>query len=242
MVAVQGDRTIELPDLTTMADKKTTFIFERNRPALAASTDLVSRGEKLGSAGKYEDALGLFREAAKADPFNPQPRYEAGITLLLLERYPQAVEEFEVTKSLAPGWFNVDSDLWIAQELLAGRLGHEIFLVTWAAENTKLEPLKKLEMIDAGIARKPDFPYLHLQRGVALAALNRKEEAVAAIDAGLAAKGEPGIRSRLLAQCATLSDLTNQQHYLREILQISGANMMSRTMAEVVLKCAEKND
>jgi tetratricopeptide (TPR) repeat protein len=226
----------EIDEVAKPNNAQMTFLFERNRVALAPSHALTTEGEKLGSAGKYDEALALFRDAATADPFDPQPHYEAGITLLLLQRYAQAIEEYEQTIRLAPGWFNVQSDLWIAQELLAGRLAHEIFLVTWAAENAALPPAQKLSLIDQGIARQPALPHLHFWRAVTLLALDRKTDAADTLRAGLELQPEPDIRSRMLAQLAAQeADPSAQRRLFQQILDQTDANLMSRSMARACL-------
>ncbi|MFI5382364.1 MAG: tetratricopeptide repeat protein, partial [Tepidisphaerales bacterium] len=134
MIVRQGEQTVELDEITALKGQAS-FIFQRNREPLQRCQALLNAGKKAGSQGKFEEALALFRDAARADPYDPDPHYQSGLALLHLQRYPQAVEEYETTARLAPGWFNVGSDLWIAQELLAGRLAHEDFLAQWILED-----------------------------------------------------------------------------------------------------------
>jgi len=239
MVAERDGRVTELSQLSTI-EGAVRFLLERNRPTLAPASVLCRKGNELAGQAKYDEALGFYRDAARADPYDPDPHYQAGITLLLLQRYPEAIEEYEKVNALAPGWFHIGSDLWVAQELLAGRLTHEAFFAAWAFENVAMEPGEKLKLIDQVIARFPQFSHLYLQRGLALEALDRKQEAIAALDQGLATDPEPDIHSRLLAQRAALSGQADQRRLFSEILEMPTANMMSRTFAEVVLRRVEK--
>lgn len=60
--------------------------------------------------------------------------------------------------------------------------------------------------------------------------------AIAALEQGLAVEPEPDIRSRLLAQLAVLSDLPTRRKLFEQVLALPNANLMSRTMAEVMLR------
>ena len=76
------------------------------------------------SAGRYDEALELCAAASKADPYDPDPKYQEGMMLLELERYNDAARAFESTERLAPGWFHNRSWLWIARQLARGKVQH----------------------------------------------------------------------------------------------------------------------
>ena len=102
--------------------KRVLFVFERNRITLHPAEELTRRGMDLGSQGHREEALALFREAAQADPYDPHAHYQEGYTLLQLQRYPQAIESYQATEQLAPGWFDCRNNLWLTEQLALGKL------------------------------------------------------------------------------------------------------------------------
>jgi hypothetical protein len=135
-----------MDEVPARRDQKVQFVFERNRITLRPADVLTRRGQELGSAGRFEEALASFREAGQADPFDPQARYEEGFTLLHLRRYAEAVEAYEATARLAPGWFHCRADLWLARELAAGDLAHEALLAVWVLEDGP-QPLGTAEQV-----------------------------------------------------------------------------------------------
>jgi len=86
----------------------------------------MQRGTQLGQQAKFEEALDVFRQAAMADPYDPNPHYQAAVTMMHLERAAEAVEAYDTTERLAPGWFNSRAERWVAAEIAAGRLEHPV--------------------------------------------------------------------------------------------------------------------
>src|SRR5262249_11669004 len=64
VVAVVAGRRYELDEVPALKDMRVQLVFERNRITLRAATTLTERGEGLGGAGRFEEALGAFRSAA----------------------------------------------------------------------------------------------------------------------------------------------------------------------------------
>jgi tetratricopeptide (TPR) repeat protein len=120
VVALVGEERFELDELRLAEGQRVQFVFERNRLTLRPATEHARRGDELGQAGRYHEALAAFDEAAAADPFDPHARYLRAFTLLHLERYAEAVDGYQETERLAPGWFHCRADLWLAEQL-AGR-------------------------------------------------------------------------------------------------------------------------
>jgi tetratricopeptide (TPR) repeat protein len=235
MVVEHADQRMELDEFQGLeADGAYRFLFERNRPTLRLSLVKTEEGKKAGASGKFDDALDHFRAAAKADPFDPDPHYQAGLTLMLLERYGEAVDQLERVAALAPGWFHAATDLWLAEELLAGRIEHPVFVAIWIAESGS-DAAERLKFVESILVRRRDLPHLHLARAGALLELGRKAEAIRALEAGIALKGEPDVHSRLLAQRAGLASREKQRQLYGEILTMPEANPMARAMACVVL-------
>src|SRR5205823_13371531 len=110
MVGIIGEQTFELDEIDLPPNVECKVVFARNRIALGKSERLTERAREAAQSGNPEDALVDFREASKIDPHNPHPLYLQGLALLNLGRFHQAVEVYEQTEQLAPGWFDVRSD------------------------------------------------------------------------------------------------------------------------------------
>jgi len=224
-------RQVEL-DQVGRPEGQLRFVFERDRVSLRRATELGRRAGAAGAAGRLEEALELFRAAAAADPHDPHPRYEAGVTLLALRRYADAVTEYEATEAIAPGWFHCRADLWLARELLAGRLSHAVFEALRALEDIPDEPAAKLARADAALAAAPGVAALHYHRGRALQQLGRGDDAFAAFGAGLACDPEPDIRTRLLVQLAMLLDGGQSAELFAEARELGG-NLVAAAIARL---------
>lgn len=230
-VVLDDGRQLELDQLAGL-DGRLRFVFERDRVSLRAATELGARGGEAGAAGRHDEALALFRAAAAADPHDPQPRYEEGLTLLLMRRYAEAVEAYAATEALAPGWFHCRADLWLARELAAGRLEHATFEALRMLEDGGVEPAAKLELADAALAAAPRVAALHYHRGRVLEELGRGDDAFAAFGAALACDPEPDIRTRILVQLAMLLE-GDQRAALLEEARALGGNLVAAAIARL---------
>src|SRR5262245_37470118 len=201
LVAVVDGQEYELDEVPPV-DSTIQFNFTRNRITLRPAQTLHEQGQRLGSEGKFEEALETFRAAAQADPLDPYPHYEAGVTLLYLGRFAEAIESYEAAEERAPGWFLCRSDLWLARQLALGVLEPMAFLALRQLEDGALSPRQKLQQADEALRTGPDLPHLHYHRGRALAELDRSADAEAAFRAGLARDPEPDIATRLLVGLA----------------------------------------
>jgi len=177
--------------------------------------------------------MASFDEASAVDPYDPDPHHKAGIALVRAERYSEAIEHYEQVEQLAPGWFNVRSDLWLAEQLATGRLPHGLFLALYFVENGRDPDEQKLQMTD-GILRKSQLPVAHLLRGEILLRLKRRPEAAEVFQAGLDLDPEPDIRSRLKANLATVTNDPSLKSKLIEEAQEPGGNIMAATLAKIL--------
>ncbi len=230
-------REYELDDLPDVPTGKFEVLLRRNRITLHTSGLAIERGREAGAKGEYAKALAEFEKAARCDPFDPDPPYLGGLTLLHLDRYEEGVGRLELTERLAPGWFHVRSDLWMARELLAGRLQRGTFLAVRVSEDGTIPPEKKLELLDGAIEKAPRVALLRLLRGEHLARLGRGAEASAAFREGLSLDAEPDTRTRLLLSAAlTLpSDDKDRRSLLREAADLGG-NLTAAAMAALALR------
>ena len=199
IVAEIGDKTLELEELAaTPPDEPVRFLFERNRLSLGAVATLIAEGSRLGSAGDSQRALAAFQSAAALDPWDPQPPYLAGLALMELGRYAEAVQSYDTTEQLAPGWFHCRADRWLAAEMAAGRLSREAFRTVRAIEDGDAPPEEKARLAAAAIAATPDVPVLYLLRAEALIKVGAKSAAEVVARAGLERNPDADVRTRLL--------------------------------------------
>jgi tetratricopeptide (TPR) repeat protein len=236
VVAVVNNVRFELDELRDLRDKHIQFIFERNRITLRPATQLTQEGERLGSEGKYEEALARFRDAARADPFDPNCRYQEGFSLMHLSRYAEAAESYRTTEELAPGWFHCRADLWLAEQLTLGAIDHPVFLATTTLEDAPQSPGEKVALADSILARCPNFAPAHLERGKNLARLNRPKDAMKAYRAGLACVADPDVKTRLLLQLGILVEERNERADLLRQAEALNGNLVAAASAMLALR------
>ena len=167
--------TLELDQLQPSENLHVQFVFERNRLTLRPAEFLTEQGKELGSSGRHEEALAIFREARQADRFDPHGRYLEAFTLLQLGQYADAVAVYQQVEELAPGWFHCREDAWLAEQLLLGRLDHQDLLLLGTLEDGPDSPKKKVAVAQELITRRPDLPaaYLHLGKNQARSVASR---------------------------------------------------------------------
>jgi tetratricopeptide (TPR) repeat protein len=234
VVAVVNGVTCEVSE--AKPEGRIQFVFERNRITLRPAAALTERGEQTAGPGRYEEALGLFEDAALADPFDPHSRYLGAFTLLHLGRYADAAEGYREVESLAPGWFHCRADLWVAEQLALGRLDHGDFVDLHELEDGSAPPREKVALADRLLARRPGLAVAYLFRGKALAGLRREADARESFRCGLAADPEPDTRTRLLVELATtISDAAERDGLYREAVKLNG-NLVAAAGAALALR------
>jgi Flp pilus assembly protein TadD len=96
-------------------------------------------GMAYGAASDFSGAEASFREAVRLAPDEPYPRYELGYTLALVGRHEEALEEFRRTEELSRGFFVVETEIFLCEQLLSGSIDLEI-----------LEMLRRLQRLADG--------------------------------------------------------------------------------------------
>jgi tetratricopeptide (TPR) repeat protein len=223
VVAEFAGERYELDQLPTIRDGRVQFIFERNRIALASSSQRVAQGKEAGADHDFQAALALFDAAVTADPFDPDPHFQAGFTLLQLKRYSEAIPRYKQTEHLAPGWFHCRSDLYIAEQLATGHLDR----VTWRLINSLQDgddpPKKKVAAAEKALKSFPVVAPLHLHLGLNLQALGRDKEAAVAAHSGLGCVDEIGTQARLLLLLGqTAADADERRENLEAAVATNG--------------------
>jgi tetratricopeptide (TPR) repeat protein len=235
LVLIDG-QTLELDELPAKPPSgRVGFQFERNRLSLGGVTALVDEGSRLGSAGDAEGALAAFQAAARLDPSDPQPPYLAGLALLELGRYADAVQSYDTTERLAPGWFHCRADRWLAAELAAGRVSPEAFRAVRQIEDGGAPPDEKARLTAAAIAVTPNLPILYWLRAEALIEVGAAAAAEVVARDGLARNPDADVRTRLLVTLAQVAGPAERRSLLEEAVTLDG-NRTSAAMARLMLK------
>lgn len=230
-------REYEIDELPRIPQGKIEVLLRRNRITLHPTGLAIERGREAGAHGNYLKALEEFDAAGRSDPYDPDPPYLAGLALMHLDRYMEAIPRFELAERLAPGWIHVRSDLWMARELATGRLDRGTFLAVRVAEDGAIPPEKKLELLDGALSKAPRVALLHLLRGEQLVQLGRPPDAASAFRAGLALEADPDTRTRLLlsAALALPPDAPERAELLRQAVSVNG-NLTAAAMATLALR------
>jgi tetratricopeptide (TPR) repeat protein len=125
-----------------------------------------------GSAGRYAEAEDSFRRAVALAPDEPYPHYELGFTLSLVGRHDEALEEFTLTESLAHGFLSVQTEIFICDQVLAGRIDTDTYgwtrdlqRLTDTGANSSAQATSIARMVNR---RAPDFALGYFYLGKSL--------------------------------------------------------------------------
>ena len=125
-----------------------------------------------GAAGRHAEAEDRFRKAILLAPHEPYPHYELGYTLFLMGRYDEALEEYTRTEELSQGFFLVQTEIHVCEQVLAGRI--DTNTIEWLRELQRLTDMGAGQSADAisnsrmVLRRAPDCALGHFFLGKAL--------------------------------------------------------------------------
>jgi len=231
------DRVYEEDEAPSAPDRKIVFEFRRNRLSLGRSDRLVEAGKDAGSKGDSERALAFFREAAAADPYDPDSHYQAGTALMILGLPDEAVEELEATEERAPGWFQCRSDLWLARQIEQGLLPPAIHELLRALQDSPATSKQKLELVGPALSKFPELAPLHHQQGLALRDSGQDARALDALRKGLSFAAEPDLRTRLMVDLAAGLDAGEERASLLKDAAALRGNLVAAATARYLLRC-----
>ncbi len=231
-----GDRTYELDEIDQLklSTLNVQFLFARNRISPALCDAHCRTGVNLGEEGRFEEALEQFKQATLIDVHDPQPHYMRGLTLLNLRRYGEAIEAYETTETLAPGWFQCRSDLWMSKQLAGGRYSHELFDALCQVQDENLSNANKINICQEWLQRHADLASLYLFLGKSLQAAEQDENAYQCFRQGLIVAEEPDVRTRLLVAAASVSPPGPDREWFLESAVEENGNLVSAAMARVL--------
>ena len=121
--------------------------------------------ESYDRAGRFEEAIPLYRQVRAARPDDPDLPFNEGVALLQLERYAEAAEAFQVALAL-----RADAAYWV-------NLG--------AAREGQGETKAAADAYRAGIALAPEEELGYLRLGALLVGAGSLEEGAAIFEEGL---------------------------------------------------------
>jgi hypothetical protein len=151
-----------------------------------------------------------------------------------LRRYPEAVESYEQTERLAPGWYHCRADRALALELAARQITHATFESVRAIEDGGKPATEKAALADLALQTAPGLAILHLLKANALIDMKSIVAAAAAARAGLAREPDPDVRTRLLVALARVTRQPESRRLLEEAVALDG-NRIAAAMARVIL-------
>jgi tetratricopeptide (TPR) repeat protein len=237
VVAVTDEGTFELDE--PFFERSVQFAFERNRVTLQPCRALVEEGKELGGRGDLEGALRCFQAASKRDAFDPDCHYQAGLTLLYMGRFEDAVAEYELTETLAPGWFHCRYDGWVARKLASGDMDEAMFGLLVELEDGPGTPEEKYGMCSSALEDFPSLAPLWFHQGSSLVGMGRASDAVESFRKGLECVEEPDLKTRLLLGLGhTMNPGPMPVQYLHEAVKLDG-NRVAAAMARVLLRSLE---
>jgi tetratricopeptide (TPR) repeat protein len=82
-------------------------------------------GMRHGTASDFSRAEASFREAVRLAPEEPYPHYQLGFTLALVGRHEEALEEYRRTEHLFRGFFTVETEIYLSEQVLSGLISDE---------------------------------------------------------------------------------------------------------------------
>jgi tetratricopeptide (TPR) repeat protein len=239
--AIARGGRLELDDLEELQanqprdDLRVRFWFERNRPTLPVTERLTAEATAIAEEGRYLDALTRYEAAERADPYDPHPRYLAGLTLLYLKRYAEAEARYAEVERLAPGWFQSRADRALADALAIGALDHDTWHTFTMLEDGGLPPRERLKLARRALTDAPRFGQPHLAEGRALLLLGQPDEAERAFRRGIRVADEPDVRSRLLFELGALVENDTERTRVLEEAQLLRGNLVAAAMARFLL-------
>lgn len=231
VASLEGEE-IELADLRYRPNARIQFGFKRNRASLGESRRLNQLGKQLAGQGQFAEALELFLKAIQADRYDPDPPFMAGLTLVYLKRYAEALEHYEAVERLGPGWFHARNDAWLAAELAEGRLRHDVWETLMALEH--MPPEQALREADRALAEHPLLPPLLYRKALALEGVGRGTEAAIPLRVALEHNSEPNLQTRLLLRLSQLVEPPETTDLLRQAKELNG-DLIAAAMAGFLL-------
>lgn len=221
-----------------MRNKNVTFNYLRNRLALPPSRHYCNIAADEQAKGDYTAAAKNYRKAASLDVYDPDPQYHLGVVLLHLEQPADALEAFKKANELAPGWYDVNHMIWVAEAMQKKKLNLEIFQVFQVLDHGRLTPPQKIAACEKLLTGGHKYPVLMLHMGMAFQQVPGKSDtAESAFRGGLLLVNDLDIdvKTRLLFNLAVCVPTPEEKNkFLNEAKECAG-NLTAAAMATATL-------
>jgi tetratricopeptide (TPR) repeat protein len=134
--------------------------------------DHFNAGMRYGSSSNLARAEASFREAARLAPDEPYPHYQLGYTLSLTGRYEEALPEFRRTNELQRGFFLVQVELFLCEQVLDGQLSQQGLQLLRAlhqlTDRSEAQTVQAVKIAQHAIEVAPRCALAHFYLGKAL--------------------------------------------------------------------------
>src|SRR6266404_4570339 len=178
----------------------------------------------------------MLRGAEKVGRNEPDAHYQAGMALCEQQLFPQAVEEYEVCETLAPGWYFCRSDLWIARRLALGAIPHEVFLGLRFLQDGPPNANERMKLATLIRPQANTIPLFALLFGQLLVQAGRPKEAAELWREALKGDVDSDVRTRLLVTLSqTEVDPGQRRQLLQEAVELNG-NLVAAASATLALR------
>jgi tetratricopeptide (TPR) repeat protein len=167
-----------------------------------SASQLITKGNELYDAGKFQDALNAYNESIALDPNQPRAWAGQGYVYNAISDYPSALASLERAIAIFPGYGKATLEKGNAlfglkryEEAItayedAVKIYPEYAYLGYYGEARSFQALKKyneaLPLYEKSLSFKPDYAPGWNYKGETLMALNRNSEAIAAFDKALA--------------------------------------------------------
>lgn len=133
---------------------------------------VFDEGMKRGAVSDLEGAAKAFREAIRLAPNEPYPHYELGYTLFLQDKYAEALVELRRTDELSTGFFLVQTEIYMCEQILSGAIDSEILgmlrVLQRLTDGGQGHGRQAVEIAKQTISRAPGCALGHFYLGKAL--------------------------------------------------------------------------
>ncbi|HET6250903.1 MAG TPA: tetratricopeptide repeat protein [Tepidisphaeraceae bacterium] len=236
VVAWIGTSCYELDELPADSKANMKLVLARNRSGFQVTDLLIQQAGARFNEGKFDQAAAIYRRAASADPYDPEPLVHLGRTQLFLGQLSDAIENFDRAEQLAPGFEFCRTGAWLARYLIPhpspGAILMAIVNLATIAANAQEKVVKSAQ----AVADFPELALFRLEYGNNLKDAGNTADAEATYRQGLNSQGDDEVRTRLLLGLALLLPAGAERTSLLEQAVRLGGHPIAAATAQLFLR------